>query len=741
MRTTIVLLALAASGCAQSGTTTTTSAAPPPPKAPVAPPVKVVEGPPRDAPRREVVEEDLFGIHLVDPYRWMEKKENAGELSRWLLHEGDATRTRLDAIAGLTKLRERVRELGMAQGFATDLSPAGDLLFYFKTEKGADLRKLVVRAKDGQERVLVDPAAMTGPGGKHVSIDHFQPSVDGKWVAYGLAEGGGEITNEHIMETKTGRVLPDVLPRVWGEFSPGWRADGAGLYYTTMVPAAELKGADPMHNMRVRYHRLGDAPERDVLVFGTGMEGGPHFEPHEFPKLHPVADGQWVIGSAGGARLERRIFVARAKDLRTPGKKPIWKTIAEYTDHVESRATHGDDIYLLSSNGSPNRRVLRISLKTPNLAKAEVIVPEGEDVVQEIAADSKFLYVHRSHQGRSRLQRYSFSKGTLEELALPFEGWIDDLATDPAREGLTVTMQGWTDESRAFSLDATSTALKEIPLVEPLKVATAPIIAEEVEAKSADGTMVPLTILRRKDLAKDGSHPTILDGYGAYGLSLTPAFRPYRFAWLERGGVYAVAHVRGGGEKGDAWRQGAKGPNKPKGIQDFVACGEYLVRERYTAPTRLAATGRSFGGILVGRAMTERPDLFAAVEVSVGELNALRFLAGDNGSNQMAELGSPETEAGARALVAMDAFYNVRAGVKYPAVMLETGLNDGRVPPWMSAKFGAQLRANGANVWMRVARDEGHGVGSTRKQRFDLFADIYSFFLQQMGDPEFRRSQ
>ncbi|WP_394842990.1 prolyl oligopeptidase family serine peptidase [Pendulispora brunnea] len=735
MRTTIVFFALATSACAQSSTTTTTSVVPP--HKAVATRVNRVEAPPQNEPRREVVEEDVFGFHLVDPYRWMEKKENVDEVSRWLLREGHDTRTRLDAIPALPKLRERVRELGMAQAFATDIAVAGDLLFYFKTEKGGDLRTLIVRSNDGRERVLVDPAAMMGPNGKHVSIDHFQPSADGKWVAFGLAEGGGEIANERIVETKTGRLLPDVLPRIWGEFQPQWRTDGAGLYYTAMVPAAELEGADPMQNMRVRYHRLGESSESDALVFGRALDGGPQFEPQEFPKLNAIAGGKWVLGTAGGARLEHRIFVASAKDLSTPGRKPTWKTIADYKDHVEGSAPHGDDIYVLSSKDTSNRRILRTSLKSPNLANAIVIVPESEDVIERIAADAKFLYVHRSHQGRSRLQRFSFVKGTLEELKLPFEGWIDELKTDPTREGLTLTMQGWTEENRYFSL-TTGGVFKELALTEPSNIAVSGFVAEEIEIKSADGTMVPLTIMRRQDLSKDGSHPTILDGYGAYGYSLTPVFRPNRFAWLERGGIYAIAHVRGGGEKGDAWRIGGKGTNKANGIQDFVACGEYLVREKYTSPARLAATGRSFGGILVGRALTERPDLFAAGEISVGELNPVRFLAGDNGANQMAELGSPDTESGFRTLLAMDAFHNVRAGVKYPPIMLETGLNDGRVPPWMSAKFGAQLRANGGNVWMRVERDEGHGVGSMRRQRFDLYADIYAFFLHQMGDPDFR---
>ncbi|WXA89779.1 prolyl oligopeptidase family serine peptidase [Pendulispora rubella] len=694
----------------------------------------------RNEPRREPSEEELFGLRLSDPYRWMEKKENAGELKSWLTSEGQRTRQHLELLAGHAKLEERVRELGMSQAFASVVRPVGDLVFYLKTDKGGELRKLVVRSSDGRERVLVDPSTMRTATGGHVSIDHYRPSHDGKWVAYGLAEGGGEITNVYVVETATGRVLPEVLPRIWGEFWVSWRADNSGFYYTQMVPESELHGGDPMQGMRARFHRLGDPVPQDPVVLGPGATAGPPFEPQEFPKVRTFPGSRWSLGFGTGARFEARIFATRAKELSATPGKAAWTTVTEYTDLVRDWAVHGDDLYLLTSKGAPNRRVLRVSLEKPNLADAEVVVAESGDVIEEMAFDAKSLYLHMNHNGRSRLRRLPFGTRKVEDISLPFDGWIDDIVADPLREGSIVHMEGWTREDRYFAFNAKSRAFKDLSLVESSGIDVSEFVADEVEATSSDGTLVPLTILHRKDLPKDGRRNAVLEGYGAYGFSLSPRFKPTHIAWLERGGVYAYAHVRGGGEKGDAWRLAGKGEKKPNSVRDFIACGEYLVREKYTSPSYLAAYGQSAGGILIGRAITERPDLFAAATVSAGFLNTMRFLQGSNGANQKAELGSPDTEAGARALFAMDAFHNIRQGVKYPSAMLATGLNDARSSPWITAKFGAQLRwANaGRPVWLRVEGDEGHGVGSTRRQRFALIADMWSFFLEEMGDPEFR---
>jgi prolyl oligopeptidase len=346
--------------------------------------------------------------------------------------------------------------------------------------------------------------------------------------------------------------------------------------------------------------------------------------------------------------------------------------------------------------------------------------------------------------GRARLLRRPWSDSSGAKPAsveLPFDGWIDDLVTDPLADGATITLQGWTRPATIYAYDTRTARLVATGLGSTTNADVSILMAEEVEAKSADGTLVPLSILRRKYAKLDGSHPTIDYGYGGYGISQTPNFRADRMAWIERGGIFAVCHVRGGGEKGYHWQEDGSHERKMNGIHDLEACGDYLVEHGYTSRSRLAAQGGSMGGILVGRAITDRPDLFAAAHVAVGAVNPLRTLAAENGANQKVELGDPETEAGFRSIFEMDPYLHVKPGTSYPATIFTVGLNDKRVAPWMTGKMAAAMqaaKANGKPVLVRIDDDAGHGVGSTRDQLFAERADAYAFLLAAMGDPDFQ---
>jgi prolyl oligopeptidase len=265
------------------------------------------------------------------------------------------------------------------------------------------------------------------------------------------------------------------------------------------------------------------------------------------------------------------------------------------------------------------------------------------------------------------------------------------------------------------------------------------VVADEVEAVSSDGARVPLSIVRRQDIARDGARPTIVRGYGGYGTSSTPVFSPTLLAWIERGGVYAVCHVRGGGEKGRAWHVDGMLERKMNGIHDFEACGQALIDARLSSPAHLFAQGGSMGGVLIGRLITDRPELFAAAHIAVGIVNPLRLRAAKNGPTQIPEVGDPDTEAGFRTLLAMDPYQHVAAAA-YPATIFTVGLNDARVSPWMTGKMAARMQALGTGskpVAIRIDADAGHGPGSTRDQAFTERADVWSFFLAISGDPDF----
>jgi prolyl oligopeptidase len=531
--------------------------------------------------------------------------------------------------------------------------------------------------------------------------------------------------------------LPDRIPRVWGELRVNWLPDGSRFFYTRMAPA--VPGADRLQGMQVFLHTLGQAISEDTPVLGPGTHQSWPIDPKEFPIVTVQPGTDWLFAVATGARPEMRLAVARLSDLK--GDQTSWRKVAEYSDGIEGAAILGDDLVLLSRTDAPNRRFLSVSLQRPDIGRARVLIPEDPNAsIQSYAVSRGALYIVDLLGGRARLRQFSRGSDRPTVKELPYEGWVPYLVTDPLQDEWYLPMVTWTRPLRIFH--ATAKGFADTGLGETSPADFSNIVAEEVEVVADDGQKVPLTILARRRLARDGSHPAILSGYGGYGISLLPRFDGPMLAWLERGNVLAYAHVRGGGEKGHRWYVAGKGKNKPRGIKDFVACAGYLTKDGWTSPGRLSAESGSAGGVLVGRAITERPELFGAAVIHVGLLNAMRYLQGQNGANQAAEMeATPTTPDGVRTLMAMDAYQNIRSGVSYPAVMATVGANDQRVSPWASAKFIARLQSaasDGKSTLLRVQDDAGHGVGSTRDQRIALLADTLCFMLWQSGDPEFQ---
>ena len=398
----------------------------------------------------------------------------------------------------------------------------------------------------------------------------------------------------------------------------------------------------------------------------------------------------------------------------------------------------GSTLYLLTHRKAPHFKVLRIDLANPNLASAPVVVPESSAVITGIAAAKDALYVRRMSAGVSELLRLEHTAGAGPvAVKLPFMGDIDALAADARQPGVLFNTGTWTRFGGYYAYDAASGGVVDTKL-QPQGRFDNPgnLVSTEVKVKSHDGTLVPLSIVHRKGLKLDGTAPTILYGYGAYGISQTPFYSPQYLAWFERGGVFAVAHVRGGGENGEEWYKGGYQQTKPNTWKDAIACAEWLIANSYTSSAKLAIQGGSQGGIFVGRAITDRPELFAAAIDQVPVSDALRSSFEANGELDKTEMGTTETESGFRALLAMSPYHHIRDGVKYPAVLVATGINDPRVEAWQAAKMAARLQAataSGRPVLLRVEYDGGHGYGSTKKQRNEELADTLAFLLWQLG--------
>ena len=685
-------------------------------------------------PVREVTEE-FFGTKVTDPYRWLENTSDP-EVIAWLKAQNDYTREALSKIPGRAQLLGRIQSLDNAGAVVSALQVWGGHYFYLKTEPGSDNRKLYVRdTVNAPERLLLDPEKLTTPDGKHFSIDYFQPSLDGKYVAYGISLGGSEDSVLRILEAATGKPLSDVIDRAqFGQ--PSWLADGKSFF---MARTQKLGPNDPptakYQKLRVYRHTLGGDPEKDPQVFGYDFTPNIKVTEDDFSVvLYSPGAPKWLVALViHGVKNEKDVYVAPFEE--TPKANTPWKKVADDSADITNLDLHGDELFLLSHKEASRYKVLRTSLENPDLSSAAVVVPSAEQVIVNIAAAADGLYIQDLDGGIGKLRRVPYGSSRAESVKLPFDGAIQSLVTHPTEAGAWLELVGWTKPPLWYSLDGKTQKVEDTHIVPPSPVDFSQIVSEEVKAKSADGTMVPLSIVHKRGIPMDGSNPTWLDGYGAYGITIDPAFRPTWLAFLERGGIYAAAHVRGGGEYGEDWHNAGRKLTKQRTIDDFIACALYLVEKKYTSPSKLAGEGTSAGGVTIGGAITQRPDLFAVALIRVGDSDSLRSELMASGPANIPEFGTVKEPEGFKALYAMDAYQHVRRN-SYPAVLLTTGVNDPRVAPWQAAKMTARLQASttsGKPVLLRVDYDAGHGLGSTKSQRDTEQADEFCFLFWQFG--------
>jgi len=686
------------------------------------------------------VTEEYFGVKVTDPYRWLEAT-NTPEVGAWLKSQNDYTRGVLAGIPGRDKLLERIKALDNAGSVVSSLQIWGGHYFYLRTDPGSDNRKLCVRDKAGApERVLVDPEKLTTADGKHSSIDYFSPSLDGRYIAYGISPGGSEESVLHILETATGNALPDTIDRArFG--NPSWLPDHSFYLTRTQKLGPDAPATAAYQKLRVYRHVLGHDPESDPAAFGYDVSPSLQIGEDDFSFVgySPGAPGYLLGVVVHGVKREITLYATAMRDGVDANTQ--WNKVADVADEVTGFDVHGESLYLLTHKDASRFKVLHTSLAHPDAAHAEVAVPPGQAVVVGVAAAADGLYIQDLDGGIGKLRRLAYKGNAPQPVALPLTGAIQSLVTQPLEPGAVVEMASWTKSSLWYALDGESLKATDTGLVPPSPVDFSGIESEEVLAPSADGTMVPLSIVHQRGLAKDSSHPTWLTGYGAYGITYDPYFDPTWLAFLEKGGVMAVAHVRGGGEYGEDWHVGGQKLTKQHTIDDMIACAKYLVDHKYTSPARLAGEGTSAGGITIGGSITQRPDLFGAALIRVGDSDALRSELMASGPANIPEFGTVKESDGFKALFAMDAYQHVKPDTAYPAVLLTTGVNDPRVAPWQAAKMAARLQAStnsGKPVLLRVDYDAGHGMGSTKSQRDVEKADEMAFLFWQLGQREFQ---
>lgn len=707
--------------------------------------VVFADGPPV-APVKPVTD-DYHGTKIADPYRYMEDFKTA-DVQAWVKGQADYAGKTLKAIPGRDALLKRIGELDAGAPYriySFTRRPNGDL-FYFKQLATENVAKFYHRdGKIQKERLLIDPEAFPKKNPKeHFSLSFCRVSPDATKVLYGFAASGSEQTTLKVYDIATGKDLPEAIDRIEAEYAPPfWLPDSSGFTYSRKRKVA--KDAPPTDGYKFTQaflHALGTPVEKDVMIFAEGAVGSPKMAEMDFPAVVLPVGSDWVIGQVKhGDETDITLYATQREQLGSKGV--TWTKVCDRVDQVTEFAVKGDDIFLLTAKDAPRFKVVHTSLAKPDFGKATVVIPAGRQVVNGFAVAKDALYVGVSDGVPNTILRVPYDTGRPEPVELPKDEPSAFLsAVRPDLSGAWLYTSSWSREGRLLQYDPVTKKLSDTKLLSVGKFDTPDwLTSTEVMVPSHNGVQVPLSIIHRKDIKLDGSHPTLMSGYGAYGFGMPMYFDPVNLAWLERGGVLATAHVRGGGVFGKEWHHAGRRATKANTWKDFIACGEYLVKQNYTSPAKLCGEGGSAGGILIGRAITERPDLFAAAHISVGCTDMLRFETTMNGPPNIPEYGSTKNKDEFPHLLAMSSYHQVKDGVKYPAVLLTHGINDPRVEPWESAKMTARLQAatgSGKPVLFRVDYQAGHGIGSTKTQRHAEQADVWAFLLWQMGEKDFQ---
>ena len=682
-----------------------------------------------ETPVQSVVE-TYHGTRVGDPYRWL---ENAGDpaVKLWTQAQNTRTRAYLDSLPLRATLKERLTKLITQTSPAySGLHAAGGQLFALYNQPPKQQPMIAVMGADAdpaKARIALDPNKLNPKG--TTAIDWFVPSHDGKLVAVSLSENGSEDGSLNIFDVASGSRIGEVIDRVQyptGGGSMAWAADGKGFWYTR-YPGSERAAADRHFFQQVFFHAIGTDPKSDKYVLGKDL---PKVAEISFDNRDDPATVLVTVLNGDGGEVAHYIIKAGGAVVQ----------VTRFEDKIVFGVVGPDKaLYFVSRKDAPNGKVLKLAAGDTTLADAKTIVPEANVAIDidgtPLVVTAKQLLLRLIDGGPSALRIYDLDGKDKGKVALPDVAAVSDLervGDDVFYQVVTYLTPPQFARYNAATGKSEPTKLK---VVSPVDFADVEVVREF--ATSKDGTKIPLNIIRRKGLALDGSNPLLLYGYGGYGVSESPYFLgAARRMLFDGGGVFVVANIRGGGEYGEKWHLGGNLTNKQNVFDDFIAAAEYVVAKKYTTPQHLAIMGGSNGGLLMGAAFTQRPELFRAAVSQVGIYDMLRVELDPNGLFNTTEFGTVADDAQFKALFAYSPYHHVADGTLYPAILFMTGDNDGRVNPLQSRKMTARLQsanAKGNPVFLRTSADSGHGQGSSLKNRIEESADYLSFLYDQLG--------
>jgi prolyl oligopeptidase len=677
--------------------------------------------------KRDAVVDDVHGVIIPDPYRWLEDVSKP-EVKAWMAAEDKLARGVLSQLPGRDKLLARFKELYYLETF-TPPHHFGNRYFYTRRHK--DKEKAIVYWKEGasgEEKVLIDPNTLSADGSTSLGV--WNPSWDGKTLAYGLKVNNSDETVLHVMDVASGKVSDvDVIPG--GKYAgPSWTPKGDGFYYTWVPPLSDtVTPAERPGFAELRFHALGADPAKDRVVHEkTG-------NPQTFLNGYASKDGHWLIATIQHGWNASDIYF---RDLRK--HDDAWHPLVVGKPFIYGVDVHKDVFYVTTNEDAPRWRVFRVDPRHVDRKAWKEIVAERKDVVIENAnVLGNRLMLRTMKNASSGLEVRGLDGKLIRDVPLPGIGTVSSFVGDEDDDEAYFSFESFTTTPRSYK---TSMAKGGAELFYEVKVPIdpAPYTVEQVWYPSKDGTKISMFVIRRKDMPKDGSTPFILTGYGGFQVSMTPGFAAGRFAWLESGGAYAIPNLRGGGEYGEEWHKAGMREHKQNVFDDFAAAAEWLIANQYTRPDKLAISGGSNGGLLMGAAVTQHPELFRAVICAVPLLDMLRYHLFGSGKTWIPEYGSAEDPKEFEWLRGYSPYQKVIAGTKYPALLMMSADSDDRVDPMHARKMTAALQwAQGGApkdnrpILMRIEKHAGHGGADLVKQAVEQSADTNAFLMYELG--------
>ena len=679
-------------------------------------------GPPKA--KVEPVEDTVQGHKIIDRYRYLENP-NDPDTKLYVEQELSYTRSILDPLPGRDKINARLSQL---LEIGTVGAPQMGGKYYFHTRREGNQNQPVLYVREGlkdEDRVLVDVNKMSTDG--TVALDWWFASDDGKYVAYGTSQSGSEESTLHIVESETGKVLPDTIDRTRFA-SVAWMKDSSAFYYTRHPKKGDVPAGEEVYHVKVFYHQIGSDPAKDPLVFGEGRN------PQDIPNISLSEDDRWLLIDVGEGWTKSEMYLQDLQSKNPPLEITTGKDFLYGVDFFEGK------LYITTNEDAPHYRVFVADAANPKRENWKEIVPQSDAVLQNASVTGGKLLAQYEHNATSELKLFGLDGKKLADVPLPAIGNVFSASGRYDRDEIFFGFQSFTVPPSVYRVDLTDIKSALWAKVDAPSIDGSAYDVQQVWYSSKDGTKVPMFIVSKKGIEKNGKNPTLLTGYGGFNISMTPTFSRSMYLWMEHGGIYAVANLRGGSEFGEDWHRAGMLEKKQNVFDDFIAAGEYLIAQKYTDKDHLAIQGGSNGGLLMGAMITQRPDLFRAVVCQVPLLDMLRYQNFQIAKLWIPEYGTAEDAKQFDWLYAYSPYHHVKPGQEYPAILFMTGDTDTRVDPMHAKKMAALMQAEATNgdskdrpILLRIESKAGHGQGKPITKQIEEGTDMYSFLFWQLG--------